>query len=88
MWLAKVLTPASSSGTEVKLWKSWVTHRDRQPGNVLHQSSFRHMVPSVASLRAQARLPELQGRDGIWIAGGYTFPFDCHAYLDHQRPEG
>ena len=35
------------------------------------------MVPSVASLRAQARLPELQGRDGIWIAGGYTFPFDC-----------
>ncbi len=76
MWLTKVLT-APPSQTPVNLWKSWVTHRDRQPVKVLHESSFRHMVPTVATLRAQARLLELQGRDGIWIAGGYTFPYDC-----------
>jgi predicted NAD/FAD-binding protein len=75
MWLAEVLTP-SPPQTEVRLWKSWVTHRDRQPAHVLHESTFRHMVPTVASLRAQARLADVQGRDRIWIAGGYTFPFD------------
>lgn len=77
MWLAKVLKPVNSSQTGVGLWKIWVTHRDRQPRNVLHESSFRHMVSTVASFQAQARLLELQGRDEIWIAGGYTLPFDC-----------
>ncbi len=75
MWLSKVL-PRSAAGSEVKLWKSWVTHRDRQPANVLHESRFQHMVPTVATLRAQTRLQEAQGRDGVWIAGGYTYPFD------------
>lgn len=74
MWLAKVLTPPAQA--EVALWKSWVTHRTRQPANLLHQSNFRHMVPSVATIRAQARLLELQGLGGIWVAGGYTFPYD------------
>jgi predicted NAD/FAD-binding protein len=75
VWLAKVLTP-SPPQTAVGLWKSWVTHRDRPPAKVLHESTFRHMVPTVASLRAQARLADLQGRDRIWVVGGYTFPFD------------
>lgn len=75
MSLTNVLKPRA--GTEAMLWKSWVTHRDRQPGIVLHESSFRHMVPTVATLKAQARLQELQGRGGIWLAGGYTFPYDC-----------
>ncbi|HYI96839.1 MAG TPA: FAD-dependent oxidoreductase [Bryobacteraceae bacterium] len=76
MWLNKVLTTPPLQ-TDVKLWKSWVTHRDRQPAKVLHESTFRHMVPTVASIRAQVRLRELQGRYGVWIAGGYTFPYDC-----------
>lgn len=63
--------------SQLNLWKSWVTHRDKQPANVLHQSTFRHMVPSVATLRAQVRLQEAQGQNGIWVAGGYTFPYDC-----------
>ncbi|HEY2013110.1 MAG TPA: FAD-dependent oxidoreductase [Bryobacteraceae bacterium] len=75
MWLANVLTspPAQNAAS---LWKSWVTHRDRQPANVLRVSNFRHMVPTVTTLRAQSGLTQLQGRDGIWIAGGYTYPFD------------
>lgn len=75
MWLARVLTP-SPPQTAVRLWKSWVTHRDRQPAKILHASTFRHMTPTVASLRAQASLADMQGRDRIWIVGGYTFPFD------------
>lgn len=76
MWLGKVLTTPSPVRTEVKLWKSWVTHRERQPTSVLRESNFRHMVPTVATIRAQSNLSELQGRDQIWIAGGYTFPYD------------
>lgn len=74
MWLAKVLT--SPPQNEARLWKSWVTHRDRQPANILKEATFQHMVPSVATLQAQNRLAALQGSDGIWIAGGYTYPFD------------
>ena len=77
MWLAKVLTPSPVAQSGLKLWKSWVTHRDKQPRNVLHESSFRHMVPTVATIRAQAILQSLQGHDGVSIIGGYTFPFDC-----------
>jgi len=76
MWLGKVLLPVSGMQSDLKLWKSWVTHRDRQPKNVIHQTNFQHMVPTVTSLQAQTRVLELQGQDGVWIAGGYTFPFD------------
>ncbi len=76
MWLAPVLTASPSPQTGLKLWKSWVTHRGQPPANTLHESNFRHMVPSIASLKAQAGLLDVQGRDGIWIAGGYTFPYD------------
>jgi len=70
MWLAKVIPGAPS------LWKSWVTHRERQPVDVVHQSSFKHLLPTPASLVAQAVVRSLQGQGGVWFAGGYTFPFD------------
>lgn len=75
MWMAPVLAgaPATSTG---KLWKSWVTHRSHQPAHVLHQVEFRHMLPTVSTLIAQAALRAMQGRDGIWFAGGYTWPYD------------
>lgn len=76
MCLSKVFPRSAAPAPELNLWKSWVTHRDRQPAKVLHESRFQHMVPTVATLQAQNRLHDLQGRDGVWIAGGYTFPFD------------
>lgn len=75
MSLARVIHPAPS-GTEARIWKSWVTYRERQPEIILHESSFRHMVPSVATLRSQTKVNDLQGRGGVWVAGGYTFPYD------------
>jgi len=75
MWLAPVLTDVPPSiGT--KLWKSWVTHRDRQPAQVLHETEFKHMLPTAATVRAQSELRSLQGQDGIWLAGGYMYPYD------------
>jgi predicted NAD/FAD-binding protein len=76
MWMADVLAvPPRSSAA--KLWKSWATHRDRDPKQILHEVHFRHMLPTVSSVRAQAALANLQGMGGIWFAGGYTYPYDA-----------
>lgn len=83
MWLATVL--AAPQPTEAKLprptaaqlWKSWVTHRTREPRHILRESRFQHMLPTTESIRAQDELHGLQGRDGLWIAGGYTQPYDA-----------
>lgn len=70
MWLAKVLNGSPA------LWKSWITHRERLPVDVVHQASFRHLLPTPASLFAQSVVRALQGQGGLWFAGGYTLPFD------------
>ena len=75
MWMAQVLA-APGARTAAKLWKSWVTHRDREPQQILHEVRFRHMLPTPGSIIAQALLSKLQGLGGLWFAGGYTFPYD------------
>ena len=35
------------------------------------------MLPTPATMRAQADLRRLQGRSGLWFAGGYLFPYDA-----------
>ena len=75
MWLAPVLTTPPPA-TAAKVWKSWITHRQQQPAHILHEASFRHMLPTPATLAAQVFLRLLQGRGGLWFAGGYTRPYD------------
>jgi predicted NAD/FAD-binding protein len=75
MWLASVV-PGPPPETAARLWKSWTTHREQQPAQVLYDTWFRHMLPTPATLHAQAGLEPLQGRDGIWFAGGYLHPYD------------
>jgi predicted NAD/FAD-binding protein len=79
MWLAPVIGAPGGPppATTAKLWKSWITHRDRMPRRILHQVSFKHMLPTPETLRAQLALRRLQGRDGIWFAGGYMRPYDA-----------
>lgn len=76
MWMGPVIEgpPITTTG---KLWKSWITHRSQPPSQVVHQVSFKHMLPTPATLFAQDILGLLQGRDGIWFAGGYTRPYDA-----------
>jgi predicted NAD/FAD-binding protein len=75
MWLAPVLrgVPAATSS---KLWKSWITHRTVQPQKVLYETAFRHMLPTPATILAQNGLSQLQGFGDVWLAGGYTRPYD------------
>jgi predicted NAD/FAD-binding protein len=76
MWMGPVIEGAPITTTG-KLWKSWITHRSQQPAQIVHQVSFKHMLPTPATLFAQDILALLQGRDGIWFAGGYTRPYDA-----------
>ena len=76
MWLAPVIATAPVT-TTAKLWKSWTTHRTQQPSQILHQASFKHMLPTPATLSAQNQLRAQQGSGGIWFAGGYTLPYDA-----------
>lgn len=39
---------------------------------ILDRHTFRHPVLSRAAVAAQARLPEIQGRRGLWFAGAWT----------------
>lgn len=75
MWMAPVLAGPPPI-TAAKLWKSWTTHRLQQPQQVLHQASFKHMLPTPATISAQGQLRLTQGQDGIWFAGGYMLPYD------------
>jgi predicted NAD/FAD-binding protein len=74
MWMASVIAGPPPE-TAAKLWKSWTTHRS-QPAQVLYETQFKHMLPTPATLHAQDSLKALQGLDGIWLAGGYLYPYD------------
>lgn len=63
--------------TAAQIWKSWITHRTHRPSVVLREAVFNHMLPTPATLFAQSVLRGLQGRGGVWFAGGYTFPYDA-----------
>jgi uncharacterized protein len=76
MWLADVVSSAPPA-TAAKLWKSWTTHRLLQPTQVLHQADYMHMLPTPATIQAQNDTRLLQGRTGLWFAGGYLFPYDA-----------
>jgi predicted NAD/FAD-binding protein len=76
MWMQSVLA-VPPPATAAKLWKSWVTHRQQQPAAIVHEASFRHMLPTPATLSAQSQLRALQGNGGVWFAGGYTRPYDA-----------
>jgi predicted NAD/FAD-binding protein len=76
MWLADVVTGAQPD-TAKKLWKSWTTHREQQPAALLHEADFMHMLPTPASIQAQTDTRLLQGKTGLWFAGGYLYPYDA-----------
>jgi uncharacterized protein len=75
MRMAPVLAVPSGKAPP-SLWKSWVTHRSALPQQVLHDVSYRHLVPTPASIQAQQQLRALSGAGGLWFAGGYLHPYD------------
>jgi predicted NAD/FAD-binding protein len=75
MWMADVLTDVTPA-TAAKIWKSWVTHRTQPPAQIVREVDYMHMLPTPATIKAQTGLRLLQGRAGIWFAGGYLLPYD------------
>jgi len=47
-------------------------HREPAAGSILAERSYRHPQFDAAAMRAQTRLPEIQGTDGLWFAGAWT----------------
>jgi predicted NAD/FAD-binding protein len=46
--------------------------REPATGTILAERSYRHPQFDAAALRAQVRLPEIQGTAGLWFAGAWT----------------
>ncbi|MDE0853811.1 MAG: FAD-dependent oxidoreductase [Nevskia sp.] len=46
--------------------------RPPRPGTVLYQTRYEHPLYTPATIQAQQRLPEIQGRNRIWWAGAWT----------------
>jgi predicted NAD/FAD-binding protein len=75
MWMAPVL-PDAPPDAAAGLYKSWVTHRDQPPAATLYSTQFTHVLPSIAAIDAIAAVERAQGRDAVWLAGGYLAPYD------------
>jgi predicted NAD/FAD-binding protein len=43
-----------------------------RPESVLAEFDYAHPVFDSAAIRAQKRLPDVQGRRGVWLAGAWT----------------
>jgi uncharacterized protein len=76
MDMARVLKPGPA-GERPTLWKSGVTQRSSLPSQVVHDQTFRHVLPSPGTIAAQQVLQAQQGQAGVWIAGGCTRPYDA-----------
>ncbi len=62
--------------TDEQVFKSWTTFRSRQPSEVIATAEFYHPLITPDTIRAQQRLETVQGRDGLWFAGGWTYEAD------------
>lgn len=54
-------------------------HKEPVPGSIIHETVYAHPVFTQEAMRAQARLPEIQGAGRIWFCGawcGYGFHED------------
>jgi len=46
--------------------------REPDPGEVLKVMDYAHPIFDLPAVRAQRRLPAIQGIDGVWLAGAWT----------------
>ncbi|WP_425821840.1 FAD-dependent oxidoreductase [Microbacterium sp. DT81.1] len=60
------------------VFKSWVTFDERMPQPIYALARYEHGKVTPDYFDAQRRLCELQGREGVWLAGLYTHDADSH----------
>lgn len=66
-------------GRPIQVFKHWGSPEvgaDSQGSTVLADHVHQVLYPTVASLQARDALAPLQGRNGVWFAGGWTNWFD------------
>jgi predicted NAD/FAD-binding protein len=59
-----------------QMFKSWTTFRSQQPSEVIATAEYLHPVMTPETIRAQRRLAAVQGSDGLWFAGSWTYDLD------------
>jgi uncharacterized protein len=70
------LRPVPAGGRPLRLFKSWVTGRSRDPADIVFRQPFRHPLITPAFIEAGRQLASLQGRADVWFAGSYTGEVD------------
>ncbi len=68
--------PKAADGTAVPIWKSWAHHRAESPKQEIARTEFRHVIPSVPTLKATEAIKANNGAGGVWLAGGWTTEYD------------
>ncbi|MFN8562637.1 MAG: FAD-dependent oxidoreductase [Anaerolineae bacterium] len=60
------------------VFRSWITHDDRQPDPLYALAKYLHPRVDAAYFGAQSALQTYQGRHNLWLAGMYMHDIDCH----------
>ena len=65
-------------GPGLPVFRSWVTYDDRLPEHLYAVAKYQHLLVTVDHFDAQARLKEMPGGGGVWLAGVYMDDADSH----------
>lgn len=60
------------------VFKSWITYATELPDPLYAVVTYKHGMVTPTYFDAQARLRELNGRNGLWLAGVATHDVDSH----------
>ncbi|HNC98750.1 MAG TPA: FAD-dependent oxidoreductase, partial [Myxococcota bacterium] len=60
------------------VFRTWLPPGHPEPAQVEHRRTFRHLLVDGQSRTRQLEIAQLQGRDGVFLAGMYTCDVDNH----------
>jgi predicted NAD/FAD-binding protein len=60
------------------VFRTWMPPHRELPARVVHDQAFEHLIVTRESPTLQRRIAELQGREGLYLAGMYTTDVDDH----------
>jgi predicted NAD/FAD-binding protein len=60
------------------VFRTWMPPHRALPADVVHDQKFEHLVVTRESPSLQRKVAELQGREGLYLAGMYTTDVDDH----------
>lgn len=76
VWLGAIYGKSNGRREPPGLFKSWATHRDRQPKELVCERHFCHPLITPDAVRAARALQAWQGYEGLWFSGQFTTGVD------------